>query len=164
MRFFHTQPEKGSEFKLAVLKTDSFSVLHQAYIKLFQKYPAADHIAVASIIKQEEEFNDNGEFGSGYRMLRCLKQLGAQNTAVFMIRFFGGRHLGPRRFTIITDMVTAAIEKINDQPTQTPVHSSPAPSADPSSKPSRKRASSNESSTSEQEIIEEQQESDSNTE
>lgn len=115
MRFFHTQPEKGSEFKAAVLKTDSFNTLHQVYIKLFQKYPSADHIAVAAIINGEEAFHDNGEFGCGFRILRCLQNAAVQNTAVFLIRYFGGVHLGPRRFVIMTDMVSAALDKIAEQ-------------------------------------------------
>lgn len=152
MRFFHTQPEKGSQFKAAILKTDSLDILHKAYIKLFQKYPTADHIAVASIIKGEEHFNDNGEFGSGYRILRCLKQANSNNTVVFLIRFFGGIHLGPRRFSIITDLVTAALEKIEEQ-------SSPgAFQTSPKSNPQRSRSNSTSTTTSEEEHIQEEEE------
>lgn len=112
MRYFHTTPEEGSKFKVALLKAESFSDVSKAYIQLFQKYPSADHIAVAAIIQGEEAFNDDGEFGSGYRMLRTIKQSGYNNNiAVFMIRHFGGVNLGPRRFTIITDLVEAAIHK-----------------------------------------------------
>lgn len=113
MRFFHTTPEAGSQFKVAVLKTESFNILNKAYVKLFQNYPTADHIAVAAMIKGEEAFQDNSEFGSGFRMLRSIKQAKMENIAVFLIRYYGGSNLGPRRFTIITDLVNAALEKVS---------------------------------------------------
>lgn len=153
MRFFHTQPEKGSEFKVVILRTTSYNTLNQAYIKLFQKYPTADHIAVASIIKGEEEFNDNGEFGSGYRILRCLKQKNAQDTVVFLIHYFGGRHLGPRRFNIMTDLVNAALEKIDldqEQPRSPPMTSSPNHEA------LKPRSNSASSASEEEDIVEEE--------
>lgn len=151
MRFFHTQPEKGSEFKVAVLRTASYNTLNKAYIKLFQKYPTADHIAVASIIGSEEEFNDNGEFGSGFRILRCLKQKKAENTAVFLIRYFGGQHLGPRRFSIMTDLVNAALDKVDlaqEHPRSPPMMTSPVNTP--------QRFSSSSSGSEEEDVVEEE--------
>lgn len=155
MRYFHTQPEKGSEFKVAILKTDSYTVLHNAYIRLFQKYPAADHIAVASRIKGEEAFNDNGEFGSGYRILREIKQSGLDNIAIFLIWYFGGQHLGPRRFVIMKDLVAAALEKIQEQ-TNVPLQTSPKQAlAHPEMAAKQQDHSSNSGISSEEEIKEE---------
>lgn len=158
MRFFHTQPEKGSDFRVAVLKTDSYDILHKAYIKMFQKYPSADHIAVASIIKGEEAYHDNGEFGSGYRILRCLKQAKVQDTVVFLVRYFGGTHLGPRRFTIIMDLVNSALEKVKQQNGTDLKHS-------PSSKtPPCSRNNSDQNLSSEEEKLQEESESENEEE
>lgn len=113
MRYFHTTPEEGSKFKIALMKTESFDDVSRAYIQLLQKYPSADHIAVAAVVKGEDAFHDNREFGYGYRMLRTIKQSNYDNNiAIFMIRHFGGVNLGPKRFTIITDLVEAAIHKV----------------------------------------------------
>lgn len=156
MRFFHTQPEKGSQFKAAILKTNSFDVLHKAYIKLFQKYPTADHIAAAAILQDEEAYNDNGEFGSGYRILRCMKQAKVHNTVVFMIRFFGGVHLGPRRFSIMTDLVSAALEKVSEQPS--PNGTQPSPPRSPILELQKQRLNSTSTTTSEEDQIQEETE------
>lgn len=112
LRFFHTPPESGSKFKVGIQKADSFDKVNAAYTQLFQKYPSADHIAVACLIGGQGEYHDNGEFGAGFRMLKSIKQSGADNVAVFMIRYFGGVNLGPRRFTIMTDLVSAALDKV----------------------------------------------------
>lgn len=116
IRHFHTTPEAGSQFKVGILKANSFDMVNNAYIKLFQKHPAADQISVACQIDGQGEFHDNGEFGAGYRILRCITQANADNIAVFMVRYFGGTHLGPRRFTILHDMVTQAIDKVLSSP------------------------------------------------
>lgn len=113
MRYYHTPPEKGSQFKVAILKTDNFNQVKYAYTRLFQNQPSADHIAVAAMIKGEEAYHDNGEFGAGYRMLRSIKKRGDQNVAVFLIRYYGGVNLGPRRFKIIADLVDASLEKLS---------------------------------------------------
>lgn len=86
-----------------------------AYIKMFQTYPGADHIAVAAMVNREEAFNDNGEFGSGFRLMKAICQAQMDNIALFMVREFGGKHLGPRRFTIMTDLADIALEKIDEQ-------------------------------------------------
>lgn len=114
LRTFRLKPQAGSTFRMMMFEPKSMDEVKLAYIKMFQDHSSADHIAVASVVHGEEAFNDNGKFGSGYRMLRVLKQHGMDNIALFMTRQFGGVHLGPRRFKIITDLATIATEKMQE--------------------------------------------------
>lgn len=116
LKFFHTEPELGSSFKAAVFRPSTLNQVHQAYVKLAQDYPTADHIAVACSVNGEEAYQDNGEHGSAFRILRCIKQAELDNIAVFMLRHYGGTNLGPRRFTIMTELARAAIDKAADFP------------------------------------------------
>lgn len=106
-----SKPEAGSEFRVALFRPQTLEEVRYAYIKLFQEFPSADHIAAAFSVQQEQDYQDNGEFGSGFRLLRCIKESGLSNLAVFLIRNYGGTNLGPRRFVIMTDMAKAAIQK-----------------------------------------------------
>lgn len=134
-KFFHTDPEQGSSFKAAVFTPQSMADVRRAYIKLAQDYPAADHIAVACSVQSETAYQDNGEHGSGFRILRCIKQSALDGVAIFIMRHYGGQNLGPRRFTIINELSRVALEYVkalpNRSPTTTPRNSrstSPTPS------------------------------------
>lgn len=136
-KFFHTEPEHGSSFKAAVFRPESMNQVHHAYIKLVQEFPTADHIAVACVVKFEQAYQDNGEHGSAFRILRCIKEATLDNVAVFILRPFRGTHLGPRRFKIMAELTRAALEK---------AASFPDPNSTPSS-PQRSRSSSISSTT-----------------
>lgn len=134
LKKFHVDPEQGSSFKAAVFRPDSFDEVRQAYVKLAQDYPAADHISVACSVNQQTAYQDNGEHGSGFRILRCIKQASVDNVAIFIMRHYGGINLGPRRFTIINELAKAALEKIVDSPdpAATPIRRSTSSSRSPS--------------------------------
>lgn len=93
----------------------------------------ADHIAVACLIDGREAYNDNGEFGSGFRLLRAIKTSGLDNVALFMIRQYGGVNLGPKRFTIMTELAELALEKLEEARQRIPETSSKSTPSTPSS-------------------------------
>lgn len=136
-KLFHTEPEHGSSFKAAVFSPTAMQDVRRAYVKLSQDYPTADHIAVACSVKGETAYQDNGEHGSGFRILRCIKQASLDNVAIFIMRHYGGLNLGPRRFTIINELSRVATEYIKNLPN----HSSPprsSRSSSPSTTPTRR--------------------------
>ena len=46
-------------------------------------------------------YRDDGEYGAGYRLLKVLQDAHLNNIAVFLIRHYGGQHLGPDRHRIM---------------------------------------------------------------
>ncbi len=55
--------------------------------------------------KTEEGYNDDGDYGFGRLIKDKLQKLGAKNVAVFVTRFYGGEHLGPKRFPAVDKLV-----------------------------------------------------------
>lgn len=105
-------PVKGSKFRAAAAILDSLNDVHLAYIKMFQLYPHADHIVAAFAVEDQEGYQDNGEFGAGYRVLNVIRDAKLFNVAVFVIREYDGQHLGPQRFDIIRDLSQKALEAL----------------------------------------------------
>lgn len=85
LKHFHAEPEQGSTFRMAVFRLQSVEDVKLAYIKLFQRFPSADHISTACIVGGEEAYQDDKEHGAGYRMLKIIKQSSMDNIALFMI-------------------------------------------------------------------------------
>lgn len=133
LRTFRAKPEAGSIFRVSVFSPESMDQVRLAYVKLFQNNPSADHIAVACVVNGEEAHNDNGEFGSSIRLLRCIRDEAMDNVALFMTRQFGGVHLGPKRFNIMTNLAGLALEKLAEMRVRKSVSglpSSPSPVPD----------------------------------
>ncbi|GME96097.1 unnamed protein product [Ambrosiozyma monospora] len=55
-------------------------------------------------------FNDNGEGGSGLRLLGLLDRLKLVNVLVVVTRWYGGTPLGPARFKCISDVAHEALK------------------------------------------------------
>lgn len=96
-----------------MLTTEKLNDVHLAYKKLFREFPGADHIAAAFSAEGEEGYQDDSEFGSGYRLLNVIKDAKLLNVSVFVVRYYGGEHLGPQRFTVMKELAEEALHKIN---------------------------------------------------
>jgi putative IMPACT (imprinted ancient) family translation regulator len=58
--------------------------------------------------------NDDGEDGAGARLGQLLQMRNEMNVLVVVSRWFGGVHLGSKRFAHITSAAQAALTKFND--------------------------------------------------
>ena len=58
-------------------------------------------------------FVDDGEHGMGRAMRNKLQELGARNVAVFVTRVYGGKHIGPKRFSVVKDLIKRVVEKLS---------------------------------------------------
>lgn len=105
------QPEQGSSFTAFICPTKTLNHVHLAYINLFQNFPGADHIAMAYSAEGKTGYHDNAEFGAGFRLLEVIRSSMQHDLAVFMVREYGGVHIGPRRFTIMRETALEAIDK-----------------------------------------------------
>lgn len=103
---------KQCEFQAFACSVDKLNDVHLAYKKLFRDFPGADHIAAAYNAEGDDGYQDDAEFGSGFRLLRVLKEAKLYNTAVFVIRYYGGDHLGIQRFQVMKDLAEEAIYKL----------------------------------------------------
>ena len=58
-----------------------------------------------------QDLIDDGECGAGRAILKKMRENQAMNQAIYVVRDYGGVHLGPRRFEIIT----GCHQKCNEQ-------------------------------------------------
>ena len=92
--------EKGSSFHAIVEPSSSVDYIKSKLLKLKEHYPNASHICYGYRIKQKgrlDEFStDAGEpnGSAGQPILNVLKRNQLVNTAIFVIRYFGGSKLG----------------------------------------------------------------------
>ena len=92
--------EKGSSFHAIVEPSSSVDYIKSKLLKLKEQYANASHICYGYRIKQKgrlDEFStDAGEpnGSAGQPILNVLKRNQLVNTAIFVIRYFGGTKLG----------------------------------------------------------------------
>lgn len=88
-----------------------------AYFLVKKKHAEATHVACAFRIPGNnpatlQDFVDDGEFGAGRIMLKWLHDKNHFNVAVFMVRYYGGKHTGPGRFDIFRQVVGTAVLRL----------------------------------------------------
>lgn len=107
----------GSLFVSFAAAVTSIEEINSAYLKLKMKYADATHISCAFRLPgantpQNQDYVDDGEFGSGRIMLKVLKNAQLMNVAVFVMRQYGGKHIGPVRFRIIQRLTEVALQEM----------------------------------------------------
>lgn len=117
MELTEGKPENRDKCKFIGYAAEAFSVeqVRKQYLHLKMKHPEANHVVVAYRIPgtdfvNNQGFLDDGEHGGGRAILKVLFKEKMENTAVFVIRYFGGKHLGSARFLAIDKAAKAAIE------------------------------------------------------
>ena len=113
MKWFNSdcKSEKGSSFAAFATKCSSITEVRRGYVKMKQTYPEATHIMAAYMIRNGDGYQDDREFGAASKILKTLEQNNVQNLAVYVVRKYGGQHLGPRRHQLIRDVVEEVLAK-----------------------------------------------------
>lgn len=93
--------------------------VNAAYLKLKMEFTQATHITCAFRLPgvkthENQDYCDDGEWGCGRTLLKVLKKEQILNIAVFLIRFYGGSHIGPARFDIFREFAREAIKQLMD--------------------------------------------------
>ena len=57
----------------------------------------------------KESFFDDKEHGAGSSLLKLLQEERSSNVIVVVSRWFGGKHLGPRRFELFNETAKEAL-------------------------------------------------------
>ena len=107
--------EGGSEFYSYVAKASSKEDIEKAYLKLRIKFADATHIVCAYRMEEAkgpylQQAIDDGEIGGARRMLQQMQDRKVYSAAIFIIRYYGGQHLGKRRFEIYQNLTDTAIK------------------------------------------------------
>ena len=102
--------EKGSTFKAYAKSVKSLEDIRRAYLRMRQLHPEADHIVAAYRVKKYEGACDDGEHSAGVKLWRLLVAKQKKDQVVFVIRKYGGIHLGPRRFLIYQNMASEVLK------------------------------------------------------
>ena len=106
-----TISEDKSTFVAYTYKTGQLHEVRRVYRKIRRSHPNATHVVASYSLKNNRGYQDDGEYGAGHRLLHLLESNYQPNVAVFVVRMYGGRHLGPKRFAIMSDVATEALER-----------------------------------------------------
>ena len=79
-----------------------------------KKYAGATHISIAYHLAglnkaYDEDYLDDAEHSMGRKMLEMLVHEDVVNKTVFLVRYYGGQHLGIRRFEIMAELCQQAL-------------------------------------------------------
>ncbi len=111
--------EKGSTFRALGTKVSSRAEMRRGYKQVRRLYPHATHVMCGYVFKKpgsdkmEYGKQDDGEWGGSHRILEFLKVKKCANVAVFVVREFGGEHIGPNRFNHIRDCTEQVLKRMN---------------------------------------------------
>lgn len=98
----------------------SLEQVRRLYTKLRIQHPNASHISAAFKIPgpdfaTNQGIIDDGEHGGGRAIMKMIYKDKLENMAVFVIRYYGGRHLGAARFLAIERAAKTAIDKAQEE-------------------------------------------------
>lgn len=71
------------------------------------KLPGIDFVTTQAMV-------DDGEFGGGRCILNLLNGDNRINRVVFVVRYYGGKHLGTLRFKCIENAANSALHQLED--------------------------------------------------
>ena len=106
------QTESDSLSQAYAFKTGQMHEVRRAYRKIKRLHPAADHVVAAYIIRSHKGYQDDREYGAAHRLLKKVEGENTNNVAVYVVRYFSGLHLGPRRFEIINECGIQAVRRL----------------------------------------------------
>lgn len=101
-------------FRAYAVSASTHQEVNEAYKKMKLMHGEATHIACAYNLKKvPPPYNidgcDDSEYGAARVLLQQIQEEGVADVAVFMVRYFGGKKLGPVRFDLIKKVSTSAI-------------------------------------------------------
>ena len=104
-----TKMEADSCYQIFLAQPSELAHVQMIYQHMKLRFPQASHISMAyrfpaEQLTQGHGYEDDGDFGNGRTLLNVLIDQDVYHTALFLVRDFGGTHLGPQRFGIITEL------------------------------------------------------------
>ena len=106
--------EEMSDYASFVQKVKTTDEVRRGYYKMRIRFGDATHISCAYRLSgsygpyKQEGINDN-KIGAGRTILTSLKKRAVTDVCVFIVRWYGGKHLGNRRFQILEMLTESAL-------------------------------------------------------
>ena len=110
-----SQSEKGSTFYGVAAKVQSVQDVRRAYKYVRFNDPSATHIIAAYKLGGQDgtsDHCDDGEHGGGIRIKNVIDDDKRCGVCVFVVRHYGGQHLGYRRFEHISASAKSALSML----------------------------------------------------
>ena len=109
--------ENASKFIGYTVEVETIQDVNAAYYKIRRLHGRAHHVMCSYRLTEcvgplNQDNIDDGEYGGSRNILQYLKSQEILNTAIFVVRYYGGAHLGPLRFQLITDAAKSSHEKM----------------------------------------------------
>ena len=109
-----TQKNEGCQFTGYSAEIKTIDDVKKAYIKVQKNHPEALSIMCAYRIPGSDHpklqnYQDDGEAGGGRVLFQLLLTSDIMHQAIYVVRHFGNKHLGPSRFESIQAAVRSAI-------------------------------------------------------
>ena len=106
--------EDMSDYATFVQKVKNIDDVRRGYYKMRIRFGDATHISCGYRLVEvygpyRQQGIDDGEIGAGRTILSVLKQKAVTNLCIFVVRWYGGKHLGKRRFQILEMLSNSAI-------------------------------------------------------
>ncbi len=97
----HSLNDVRALYKAVLLNANNLSASHNI---------AAYRLYTPMGARTTEGYNDDGDFGMGRAVRDAMQNENARNIAVFVTRFYGGNHLGPKRFSAVKELVKTVLQ------------------------------------------------------
>ena len=107
-----TLEDGGSSFTSYAVKLQSMTEVRRSYIRMRQLHPTANHIIAVYKIKNQDGFQDDHEFGAGFRLLSSLIDQDVTNAAIFTVRYSDSTHISPKRHFLMNKTMLEALQCI----------------------------------------------------
>ena len=104
--------ERGSAFYGYAASLSSDQMVSRAYAKLKLWHLEADHITMAMEYQGYMQSCDDGENKQGVKLQKLLAEREEKNVIVFVVREYGGIHLGAKHFVIAANAAKEALNKL----------------------------------------------------
>jgi putative IMPACT (imprinted ancient) family translation regulator len=88
--------EKKSKFIGYLYSIGSLDEFEKLLKTISKEHKRASHVCSAMVLAGEEKFKNDGEVGyPGKTLLALLKHKGLESHGIIVVRYFGGKKLGP---------------------------------------------------------------------
>lgn len=111
--------ENGNVFIANGAKTSTFTEVRNIYKKIVSdpENSRATHRILAFRFtdnngKIHENYQDDGEHGAGRKLLKYMRENNLMNMSFVVLRWFSGKHIGPKRFSIMESLISEASREL----------------------------------------------------
>ena len=116
----YSETEGGSHFVAYATKVRSLQEVRKCYLHMRRLHADANHVTMAyrlpSLDKaHNEDYLDDREVNAGRRILHKLIEKQVDSIAVFVIRYYGRKHIGAKRFEIHQRLVEKCLKDMTDE-------------------------------------------------